>query len=372
MQSWAAAMKTSTAVDGDVVGATLSEPPVFPDNVPQDESDEVSESESDDSGDEVIYVGTKVKGNAGDDDGGDLSGYDSCPKPLHSSSSSSSLDEGEVRDVPESNDAPESKVHSEVDLDRLLISIQDSSKPGPLLLAPPAPSVLGKRARSPSPELALSPELFEEIGRVNGMFRVPCINLEAPPATFELCVAGSSEWRVLLAFSSDYPSELPSVIQLDGHKHGAKMFKLTKDILRGDNFQGGTPCLEKLMRELVEALAGKLGTIPWKFIPQTTKFVPKPSSVGGFMTTSAPKVYPKAWFPSFEEFDDQMRALRAASVDYPPKLPVYAKRGGWNTAFISEPYARSLLKEGKVIEGNERLEACMSLSVLLMHLLIAR
>jgi len=310
----------------------LSEPPLFPDNVPLDESDECSESESDESDDEVIYIGTTTKESTGGCDTGGLLGHDLHPNPL---SDGSSL-EDEIRDT------PETQAHPEVDLDRLLNSIKDSSKPGPLLLPSPQPSVLGKRVRSPSPELALSPELFEEIGRVNGMFRIPCINLEAPPATFELSVAGSSEWRVLLAFSSDYPAELPSVLQVDDHRNGAKMFKLTKDILRGDSFKAGTPCLEKLMRELVEALASKLGQVPWKYISQTTKFVPIPSSVGGFMTTSAPKVYPKSWFPSFEEFDDQMQALRAASLDYPPKLPVFTKRDGWKTAFVISPYSGCL------------------------------
>ena len=82
--------------------------------------------------------------------------------------------------------APVVAQYGEVDQDKLLLRNGDAGEP-PLSL------LLGKRARSHPPEPVLSPVLFEEVGMVSGLFLVPCLNLDVQPATFELCVAGSSD-----------------------------------------------------------------------------------------------------------------------------------------------------------------------------------
>lgn len=229
---------------------------------------------------------------------------------------------------------------SDVDLDKLLVQIGDARKPSTSAPPPPPlppPPLLGKRGRSPSPELVLSPELFDEVGMLNGMFLVPCMNLDAPPATFELCVAGSPDWRVQLAFPSDYPAALPRVIQVD-YKNGIKMFKLTRDILRSDAFQDARPCLERLMRELVDALTGKLGHVQWKFAPSTaarSASAPPPAPAAAALGRSSRPYAKNHSFPTIEEMWDHMHGLRAASLEYPPKLPVFSRRDGFNTAFVT-------------------------------------
>ena len=108
-----------------------------------------------------------------------------------------------------------------------------------------------------------------------------------------------------LAFPSDYLATLPHVILVD-YKIGGPMFLLTRDILRSDTFQGTRPCPERLMRELVDALAGRQGHVPLKFAP------PQPPPVRD-------KPYPNSnHFPTIQGMWDHMHGLHVASLDYPP------------------------------------------------------
>ena len=309
MRSQDEAAASAAAATAKEQAATAAE------HVPRD--DRRPPEESDDA--DVIYLGTSLRGTS-----------------IHTfewESVGSSTTAAAPPAVAQEND---------VDLDKLLVQIGDARKPStsaPLLLPPPPPPppLLGKHPRSPSPELVLSPELFEEVGMLNGMFQVPCMNLDAPPATFELCVASSPDWRVQLAFPSDYPAALPRVIQVD-YKNGSKMFKLTRDILRSHAFQDARPCLERLMRELVDALTGKLGHVPWKFAPPSASRSPSapPPAPAAAASGRTSKSYARNHsFPTIEEMWDHMHGLRAASLEYPPKLPVFARRDGFNTAFVT-------------------------------------
>ncbi|KAI5812902.1 hypothetical protein BZA77DRAFT_296549 [Pyronema omphalodes] len=228
-----------------------------------------------------------------------------------------------------------------VNLDSLLTRLENDRK-----------SLLGKRERADTPTIALSPELFEEVTQVNGMFRRQCMNFVDEPATFSLCVAGYPDWEVLLAFPDNYPKVPPIVARAPVGKHSKLVFDMTKEILSREEYKDGKIMLERLMRKLVETLAKRLPDIPWKHTPARGASLANPTS---FLSTQDLS-YVAGRRPTYIEIEQHMNTLRAASAQYPPKLPVFKHKEGWSTAFISEKFAQTQLSAGNVIEGNERLE----------------
>ncbi|KAI5786158.1 hypothetical protein FPQ18DRAFT_78019 [Pyronema domesticum] len=243
--------------------------------------------------------------------------------------------------VPNAQYKTEPATTGSVNLDHLLMKLERDRK-----------SVLGKRERADTPVMMLSPELFEEVTLVNGMFRRQCMDFVDEPATFSLCVAGFHDWEVLLAFPDNYPKVPPIVAKAPDGKNSTTVYELTKEILSREEYKDGKPMLERLMRKLVETLAKRLPNIPWKHMPGRGASLANPTS---FLSTQDLS-YVRGRRPTYIEIEQHMNALRAASAQYPPKLPVFKHREGWSTAFISERFAQTQLFSGNIIEGNERLE----------------
>jgi hypothetical protein len=222
--------------------------------------------------------------------------------------------------VPNAQYKTEPAATGRVNLDHLLMKLERDRK-----------SVLGKRERADTPAIMLSPELFEEVTLVNGMFRRQCMNFVDEPATFSLCVAGFHDWEVLLAFPDNYPKVPPIVAKAPDGKHSTTVYELTKEILSREEYKDGKPMLERLMRKLVEMLAKRLPNIPWKHMPGRGASLSNPTS---FLSTQDLS-YVGGRRPTYIEIEQHMNALRAASAQYPPKLPVFKHREGWSTAFVS-------------------------------------
>ncbi|KAI5779134.1 hypothetical protein EDC01DRAFT_634269 [Geopyxis carbonaria] len=235
-----------------------------------------------------------------------------------------------------------------VDLDNLLEMIDRSTSKAPSP-QPMASSSLQRRPRRGAPaqvlgkrnhddddkEVVMSTSLLDEVALVNNLFKSTCLDFEAPPAQFRLSVAGSRKLQVLLNFSSGYPIELPEVLQVP-ESGGEPLAVIAKNITLG--LHDNKPCLERLMRALAEALAQELGHVSWRFKPQP------PTVKNQHMLTLA-------------DFQKKMEDIRSHNLDYPPKMPEFERKDGWNTAFYMEGFARSLLATtGVQIEGNERLE----------------
>jgi len=306
--------------DGVDVGPNMSEPPLFPAQVVIDDGDD----------DEVIYLGTRgssgVEGDAG------------------------SVENSEIKAEPDRAEEAPVVSGGTVNLDGLL-GIIARSHSTPLLAAPPsvpllavppkltrrerrraasaalqAPSVLGKRqrSRSPSPELQLTEELFEEIGLVNGLFKDPCLGLIKAPAVFELLVAGQNAYRVKLSFSSGYPLEQPKLAAVET-ENGEEVLALAQGIL--NRIQDAKPCLERLARGMAEALEDRIGEVPWTF--KVHKVIPT-------------NIIRGRWFPNVEELNMFMENLRAANLDYPPKFPVFEIKDGINTALVGPSFIARL------------------------------
>jgi hypothetical protein len=196
-------------------------------------------------------------------------------------------------------------------------------------------SVLGKRTREPSPDLVISDELFEEINKVNSLFYLPCLDLVAPPATFELRVAGNRNFRVGIVFSAGYPKESPQVKSAT-QEDDCAMSLLTQGFL--DSIVDGKPCLVRLMRALVEAIGDELGEVPWRYNPRTFS--------SSDLIASAP-VPRYMFFPQIAELEETMHRIQTDRCGYPPKIPVFKKKDGYNTAFVGfhrRPLPSSILK----------------------------
>jgi len=302
------------------------EPPLFPADVAM--NDAVGD-------DDVVYLGTRSAGD-GRDVMGDVAGVAEQKVKVEQKV------KAELNDVKEASVVPSDGV----DLDGLLgiierernVLLLAAPPPVPLLAVPPKQTrrerervaaaaqqplpVLGKRqrCRSPSPDLQLSEELFEEIGLVNGLFKEPCLGLVEAPAVFELLVAGDNAYRVNLSFSSGYPLETPRLIAVET-ENGEQLKALAQGIL--DGITDGKPCLERLARSMAEALEEQIGEVPWTF--KVHKEIPIFNYTRG------------RWFPTLQELDMYMENLRAAKLDYPPKMPVFEIKDGLNTALVGLP-----------------------------------
>jgi hypothetical protein len=256
---------------------------------------------------------------------------------------------------------PEPEQEPKVDLDLLLENLSRGSDPEPMPLLKAPPQVLGKRmrSRSLSPDIHMTEELFDEIIMINGLFKKPCMQLVASPAVFELAVAAHPDFKVNLSFSEGYPLVTPTPVAA-ACENGPQVQALAVSILADIN--DGKPCLEKLVKGLASGLSAELGHIDWKWNALgSPKFAVIPAD--------------SRWFPSLQELTIQMENIRAKHADYPPKLPAFEMKEGWNTAFVGFPYHSKLsssdanyaqisesyaiemmAKQGDVMEGNERLE----------------
>jgi hypothetical protein len=189
--------------------------------------------------------------------------------------------------------------------------------------AVPPPTVLGKRQER-SADIAVSEALLEEIERVNRIFTIPCIKWTDPPATFELAVAGHTAFRVKLSFPEGYPSDPPQVVPVPSGS-GATMHKLSLMIVNTlQSDRPGKPCVERLMRTLVEALKEELGQIPWAHKPVTRHDI----------ESDHQKVKIQGIVVSRRELWSKMESLMATDPEYPPKFPVFEVKDGWNNAFV--------------------------------------
>ena len=270
----------------------------------QPDPGEDSHEDSDDSDDSIIFLGSNKVGDIGffEDSTGDTpTRYKSFGASARGSSS-----------------------HRPVSPDVPHYTLEPAGNGTVREAAAPPPTVLGKRQER-SPEIAVSEALLEEIERVNRIFTIPCIKWADSPATFELAVAGHTAFRVRLSFPEGYPSDPPQVVPVPSGS-GATMHKLTIMIvntLRSD--RPGKPCVERLMRTLVEALGGELGQVPWAHKPVTKHDIENDQQ----------KVKIQGIAVSRRELCSKMESLMATDPEYPPKFPVFEVKDGWNNAFVS-------------------------------------